>query len=141
MTGDVGTFDAAVMLDVIEHLREPSEVLGHVAKAVSKGGALMITTGDFDSVLARAMRAKWRLMTPPQHLHFFTRRSLRRMLDRAGFDVVSVKRPWKRVPVQLAAYQLARAFAPIGRVAERIPSRVGLPVNLFDVVCVVARKR
>jgi len=141
MTADLGEFDAVVMLDVIEHLKDPQQVLLLVADSTHKGSALMITTGDFDSILARTMRTKWRLMTPPQHLHFFTRRSLEKMLTRTGFEIASVRRPWKRVPVQLAAYQLARAFSPLEKVVERIPPRVGVPMNLFDVVRIVAKRR
>ena len=60
-----GPFDAIVMLDCIEHLVNPAETLAILSRAMSTGGTLMISTGDWNSFLARVMRRGWRLMTPP----------------------------------------------------------------------------
>lgn len=140
-----GPFDAAVMLDVIEHLAAPERALYALAGATRPGAALVVTTGDFGSIPARALGARWRLLTPPQHLHFFTRRSLEALLWRTGFEVVEAEHPSKRVPVQLAVYQLARAAGPaaraVARVAARVPASLGAPVNLFDALRVVAKRR
>ena len=47
-----------------------------------------LTTGDIDSLNARFSGRRWRMIHPPTHLHYFSRRTLTRLLDRAGFDVV-----------------------------------------------------
>ncbi|MGE5184621.1 MAG: class I SAM-dependent methyltransferase, partial [Acidobacteriota bacterium] len=47
-----GPFDAAVMLDVIEHLARPDEILGELRGLRRPGAPLVITTGDFGSPLA-----------------------------------------------------------------------------------------
>jgi SAM-dependent methyltransferase len=134
-----GPFDAAVLLDVIEHLRDPGEVLARLHAAMRSGAQLLITTGDHGSLLARVMGRRWRLMTPPQHLWFFAPRTLRALLARHGFRVHTVEHPWKLVPLALIAYQaaryvggqgLARRFAPSGR----------LPINLFDAMRIVAER-
>jgi hypothetical protein len=136
---DLGTFDAVVMLDVIEHLDRPAEMLRLLASLIRPNGVIMISTGDWSSAVARVMGRRWRLMTPPQHLFFFSRRTLAAMLERTGFDVLVSQHPWKIVPVGLMAYQLA------SRLGFRLPvSKVmysaGAPVNLFDAVQVLARK-
>jgi hypothetical protein len=79
-------------------------------------------------------------MTPPQHLSFFTAASMRAMLSRVGFDVVSLTHPSKKVPVSLIGYQLQRM---VGLTPRRIPllNRFSVPVNLWDAMRVVARKR
>lgn len=133
-----GPFDAAVMLDVIEHLADPFAGLCALRDALAPGGHLVLTTGDFGSVSSRAMGAAWRLLTPPQHLFFFTRAGLTAMLRRAGFSVVSTMYPWKLVPLGLALFQLGR---PLGVTAvPEWAGRVAVPVNLFDAVQVVARR-
>lgn len=140
-----GPFDAAAMLDVIEHLASPERALYALAGATTPKAPLVVTTGDFGSIGARALGERWRLLTPPQHLHFFTRRSLEALLWRTGFEVVEVRHPTKRVPVRLAAYQLARAAGPasraLQRVAARVPGWLGAPVNLFDAMQVIALRR
>lgn len=132
-----GPFDAAVMLDVIEHLPDPAALLRELRGALRDGGRLLITTGDFASPVARLTGRRWRLMTPPQHLWFFSPETLRALLAREGFRVRSVEHPAKRVPLSLMAYQALRwlgADAPSW--LRRLPG--GVPVNLFDAMRVVA---
>jgi len=133
----VNRFDAVVMLDVIEHLSRPRETLRLVAEVLRPGGVLLLTTGDAGSFLARAFGRHWRLMTPPQHLYFFTGRGLNRLLSEEGFAVLSTRRPWKTVPAGLAVFQILRSITRRPW-APKWLSRVGVPVNLWDTVEVVA---
>ncbi|MCX6621635.1 MAG: class I SAM-dependent methyltransferase, partial [Acidobacteria bacterium] len=71
-----GPFDVIVMLDVIEHLPDPLDVVRAVGTELRPGGHLLITTGDWGSLVSRLMGSSWRLMTPPQHVYFFTRQTL-----------------------------------------------------------------
>lgn len=135
-----GPYDAALMLDCIEHLAEPDAAVAAAHSLLRTGGALLVTTGDWGSPLARLSGRRWRLMTPPQHLWFFDRHNLLAMLERLGFESVHVDRPTKIVAAGLAAYQLTRRLG----LSIPLPSlllRLGIPVNLFDTVRVVARKR
>ena len=76
--------DVIVLLDVIEHLPSPAETLALCVRHLNPGGILVITTGDFGAITARLAGAHWRLMTPPQHLWFFSRDSIRRMAAALG---------------------------------------------------------
>jgi len=78
-------------------------------------------------------------MTPPQHLWFLTRASMRRMARTLGFAVEHVDHPWKIVPASLIAFQLRRMLG-LRAAPARSASRLGLPVNLFDAMRVVLRK-
>ena len=131
-------YDAVVMLDVIEHLPDPQALLSQLAGMVRPGGRIVLTTGDFGSLAARLMGSRWRLMTPPQHLWFFTMRSLGLQLQAAEFEVESVTHPSKRVPLSLIAYQLGRMLGIRG--GWRINAKGAVPVNLFDAMRVVARR-
>lgn len=139
----LGTPDVVVMLDVIEHLPAPEETLGLVAERLAPGGIVVITTGDFGSAVARLTGRRWRLMTPPQHLWFFTVESLRRLAAAHGLVAESVDHPWKTVPASLVLYQLGRLTGLGPRtMSGTVPAagRLGLPVNLFDAMRVVLRK-
>lgn len=133
--------DAIVMLDVIEHLPDPVGVLRQCAEELRPGGVIMITTGDFGSLFARVSGPRWRLMTPPQHLWYFTRASMKKLADRHGLEVVTVRHPWKTVPLALILFQLARTVGLRIKAPEhgRL-SRLGVPVNLFDAMSVVLRR-
>lgn len=131
-------YDAVVMLDVIEHLPDPAALLREVAQMVRPGGRIVLTTGDFGALMARAMGPRWRLMTPPQHLWFFTVDALSRCLRSAGFEVEQASHPGKRVPLSLIFYQLGRMLG--SRKGWRFNVKGAVPVNLFDAMRIVARR-
>jgi 2-polyprenyl-3-methyl-5-hydroxy-6-metoxy-1,4-benzoquinol methylase len=137
----IGPVDVVVMLDVIEHLPDPQEALSLCAQRLRPDGVIVLTTGDFGSPVARWAGARWRLMTPPQHLWFFTAESFRRWTPRLGMHLRVVDHPWKLVPLSLIVFQLARMT---GRQwAVPVPSlvnRVGVPVNLFDAMRIVLQR-
>ena len=99
----------------------------------------MITTGDFASRYARLAGAHWRLMTPPQHLWYFTPASVERLAQSLDLHLEAVAHPWKIVPTSLILFQISRM---LGIRSRGLPaaSRLGLPVNLFDAMRVVLRK-
>lgn len=137
---EIGELDAIVMLDVIEHLSDPFEVLELAVEKLQPGGVVLMTTGDFGSPLARILGPRWRLMTPPQHLWFFIPQSIRALAFRLGLRILSITRPWRIVPMSLIWYQLNRMS---GRHLDSMPgwmSRLGVPINLFDTMRVILAK-
>lgn len=135
----LGAMDVIVLLDVIEHLPAPSETLSLCAQHLNPGGIMVITTGDFAALTARLAGSRWRLMTPPQHLWFFSPESIRRLAQSLGLVFEHIDHPWKLVPLSLISFQLRRMIG-LRPSRARVPGGVGLPVNLFDAMRVVLRK-
>jgi 2-polyprenyl-3-methyl-5-hydroxy-6-metoxy-1,4-benzoquinol methylase len=135
----IGEVDVITMFDVIEHLPQPREVLALCYRYLKPGGIIVITTGDFASMAARWAGAKWRLMTPPQHLWYFTQESLWRISRQFGLSMEHFDHPAKRVPLSLILFQLQRMLA-VHRSPIKVASCIGMPVNLFDAMRVVLRK-
>ena len=127
---ELGRFDVIVLLDVIEHLADPLQTLALCRKHLESGGVIVITTGDFASLHARLAGRNWRLMTPPQHLWYFTPTSIARLSASTGLRMERCEHPWKLVPISLISFQVARMLG--ARAKGPAGSRVGLPVNLFD---------
>jgi SAM-dependent methyltransferase len=139
-------FDVVSMWDYIEHVPDPPANLVKAFEVLRPGGYLAISTGDVDSLVARLMGRFWHLMIPPRHLYFFSPVTMRRLLTAAGFDLVRVGRPGKRVPLDFAAWKLAMMTvpglsAPVVRACARLGlGRVAPSINLFDIMTVYARK-
>jgi SAM-dependent methyltransferase len=135
----LGMMDVIALLDVVEHLPTPHETLALCARHLTPGGLIVITTGDFASLYANLFGARWRLMTPPQHLWYFTRESIRRISRPLGLTIESCDHPWKIVPISLIAFQIRRMLG-MRTAGTSKTSGVGLPVNLFDAMRIVLRK-
>jgi SAM-dependent methyltransferase len=135
-----GKLDVIVLLDVIEHLPQPHETLALCQTLLNPGGVIVLTTGDIASLYARIAGQHWRLMTPPQHLWYFSPESIRRLARSLGLEVEAIDHPWKLVPLSLITYQLRRMLGS-GRPRASGGSRIGIPVNMFDAMRCVLRKR
>jgi len=134
-------FDLITLWDAIEHLPSPDEATRLLAGRLQPGGVLALSTGDIGSLAARVCGPHWHLFNLPEHLWFFTVPSLRRVLRRAGLAVVRVEREICWYTLQ---YLLNRLLHSLGRAPVRFPaaacSRLAVPVSLFDIVTVYARK-
>ncbi len=82
------SLDAIALWDVIEHLPNPRETVQSAREWLRFGGVIAISTGDVRSLSARIHGADWSLMTPPWHQFYFSRSTLRRLLEESGFEVV-----------------------------------------------------
>jgi SAM-dependent methyltransferase len=136
---ELGTLDVITLFDVIEHLPDPREVLALCARHLAPGGIMVLTTGDFASLYARLAGRHWRLMTPPQHLWYFTPESLRRLAGSLGLTLEACDHPFKLVPLSLIVFQLRRMLG-MRQAHKAGASRIGIPVNLFDAMRCVLRR-
>ena len=85
-----GSLSVVAFLDSLEHFLSPRDALLKAQLALERGGLVVVHTPNFRSLAARAMRQRWPHLTPPEHLHYFDAVSLRLILERAGYDVVSL---------------------------------------------------
>ena len=82
---DDGAFDLVLCAETIEHVRDVQLLLSEVRRVLRPGGVFAVTTPAHLRV--------GRMPDPlSPHLRFFTRRSLRRLLDELGFEVESLRR-------------------------------------------------
>jgi hypothetical protein len=132
-------YTAVTMWDYIEHSLDPAGEVARSNELLARDGILALSTGDLDSLAARLSRSRWHLLTPRHHNFFFSARTLVGLLERNGFDVVWQGHPGSRYSIAHLAYKSVPP--PIAkRIARTRVGRVSLPVNLFDIVTVVARK-
>lgn len=83
-------FDVITAFEVIEHVNDPGTLIAHVRRLLRPGGLLYITTPNFDSVLRHLERSDFRILCFPEHLCFYTRRSLRHLAQVHGFEPLKV---------------------------------------------------
>lgn len=84
-------FDAITMWDVVEHLRDPLGSLRQARALLREDGLLVFSTGDVGCLWSRLQGRHHRAYNPPQHLYYFTRRTMIDLAVRAGFDVMAIE--------------------------------------------------
>jgi SAM-dependent methyltransferase len=141
-----GAVDAFCLWDTIEHLEDPGCYLERMADLLEPGGLLTLTTGDMGSWLARRQGPRWRQIHPPTHLWYFSQETMARTLERFGFEMV-----WFRhVGMARSIGQMVYSLTSLGRGSPSLLYRLcvksglsslAVPLNTFDLMMVVARRR
>jgi len=137
--------DTLCMWDTIEHLSRPRDFIEKAARDVRAGGLLALTTGDIDSLNARLRGRRWRMIHPPTHLHYFSRRTLVRLLDSAGFDVVHVETAGNTRSIRGIIYAILVLRGGRQGLFNKVKTLPGLSqsitLDLRDIVYIIARRR
>ncbi len=82
---EYGNFDVIISLEVIEHLPDPVMYISKFSKLLRKGGALYMTTPNFNSLSRKILGKNWNNIVFPEHLCYFTSKTMKRLLTRYDF--------------------------------------------------------
>jgi predicted TPR repeat methyltransferase len=138
-------FDVVCMWDTIEHLRAPRLYLEKIAGLMEKGALIAITTGDIGSVNARLKKDKWRLIHPPTHAHYFSKKTLGRMLDDLGFEIIYNRYCGSYRSIGNIAHNIflsRKKWAGLHKLMLKSGlTSLDFYLNLYDIMYVIARKR
>jgi len=89
-----GSFDAATLFEVVEHLKDPRSLLAECRRILKPRGILVITTGNAASWTASALGARWDYFDMTMdggHVSFFNPASVRRLAEHCGFELACLE--------------------------------------------------
>jgi 2-polyprenyl-3-methyl-5-hydroxy-6-metoxy-1,4-benzoquinol methylase len=141
-----GSLDALTMWDYIEHSIDPIGDVRRARDILKVDGVLCLSTGDAAAFVARLSGSRWHLLTPRHHNFFFTATTLTRLLEDNGFRVVTLDHRAGQYPISYLAHKLRtlvdwRALETLTRrLTQARVGSVAIPVNLWDIATVVARR-
>lgn len=84
-------FNAITFWHVFEHLRDPLWALKECNRILKPGGLLVVAVPNAGSLQARLSGRHWFHLDPPYHMYHYSLGNLGRLLEKSGFEVVSVK--------------------------------------------------
>ena len=87
---DPESFDVICSFEVIEHINNPLEELASFNKLLRKGGLVYCTTPNFNAVERYQLGTDWNVLTYPEHLSYYTPKTLKRVFNVAGFKTKKV---------------------------------------------------
>jgi methyltransferase family protein len=135
--------EEAILVD--QDLDSPRSCVARAFDLLAPGGRVAFTTGDVSSPAARGLRSAWRLLTPPDHLTFFSRQGMLALLSEAGFVDCRFATAGYTRTFDFAIFRLL-GQSRYAALARRLPAliiaarRRSFYVNLGDIMFVTARK-
>ena len=86
-----GHFDVITSFEVLEHINNPQEEMANFNKLLRKGGALYLTTPNFNSLSRQLSGPDWIVVSYPEHLCYHTPKTLNSLLLNFGFKKAKVE--------------------------------------------------
>jgi len=83
---DAASYDVVTLLNVIEHLRQPKEMLTEIHRLLKPDGLLLVHAPNMGGIPARIRGKRWNQIEPFEHFYYFNTQTLTAMLSDAGFD-------------------------------------------------------
>lgn len=141
------SFDLVTLVDVIEHVSEPMELLQESLAALSPKGYLLLNTPNVGSLMARILGFRWwhyRIA----HVGYFNKKNITSALDQSGCAIVHISSPGWYFTIGYL-YDRVRCYLPwlpqINYLKKcsvfRALFEVTVPLNLGDSIVVIACKK
>ncbi|HEX8251889.1 MAG TPA: class I SAM-dependent methyltransferase [Thermoanaerobaculia bacterium] len=137
--------DAIVLADVLEHLRSPASALTVVRQALRDDGRLFISVPNIANITVRLgllfgiFEYRDRGILDHTHLRFYTKRTIRREVENAGFRIVEMG--GSSVPIRLIIGRYTPE--PILRLGEKLLvwlTRAWRGLFAYQIILVAAKK-
>jgi SAM-dependent methyltransferase len=136
--------DVVCMWDTVEHLARPDLYIEKLSRMMPAGSLLALTTGDIGSTVARLRGRKWRQIHPPTHLHYFSIRTMRTLLERHGFRIRYTGSEGMYRSLDSMAYILLRQKRSLPRLYAALRAagllKFDLYLNLYDIMLIIAER-
>jgi 2-polyprenyl-3-methyl-5-hydroxy-6-metoxy-1,4-benzoquinol methylase len=84
-------FDLIILTEVIEHINNPRDIINNISNLLKQDGYLYITTPNFSSIDRLIMGPQWGMICYPEHLTFWSPKTLNYFLKNLGYEKVFIR--------------------------------------------------
>ncbi len=136
--------DAIVLADIIEHLRDPSVLLATVRDALAEDGRVFVSVPNIANITVRLgllfgiFEYRERGILDETHLRFYTMRTIKRDVERAGFRIVAIR--GSSVPLRLIIPWMPELLLRAGEKVLSVITQLWRGLFAYQII-VVARRR
>lgn len=127
-----GPYDVVTLVDVIEHVSNPVELIQEIKKVLKPDGILVVVTPDVDSFMARLLRYKWWHFRIA-HIGYFNKKTLNLALQNGGFKLYQITRPTWFFSIDYLLERVSKYLPGKLKIpASDYMKKIVVPVNLRD---------
>jgi 2-polyprenyl-3-methyl-5-hydroxy-6-metoxy-1,4-benzoquinol methylase len=124
------TFDRVLLLDILEHLRSPERILRECQQVLGSKGVMLVSLPNVANITVRLMLLAGKFnyvdrgILDKTHLHFYTRKTAKRLLEDNGYQVLEIKATV--IPIELVL-----GVAPENPVMKLLTRIMGMMVRVM----------
>ncbi len=136
--------DVIVLADILEHLRDPSTLLACVRESLEPDGYLFVSVPNIANITVRIgllfgiFEYRERGILDSTHLRFYTMRSIKREIDRAGFRIIAIR--GSSVPIRLIIPWAPEFLLRLGERLLTLVTRIWRGLFAYQIVIVAQRR-
>ncbi len=140
------SFDAITMMDLLEHVADPAELVAEAARLMRPGAVLAVLTPDAGSPVSRLLGRRWpELQRAPEHLTLMSVRGLSSLLEAHGLEVLGWHWMGKRTTINTLIADVSPIAPDLGRrvarwAAQRPFGQYVYNLNPLTKFCLYARR-
>ncbi len=132
MDGLTKKYDVIALVDVIEHVNNPKDLLNHIRQSLKWDGILVIVTPDVNSIMAKLFKWKWWHFRVA-HIGYFNKSTLSRITKSTSFKCIKKTKPAWYFSLE---YLIERGYQYLPKYLRlpipRFIKKVVIPLNLRD---------
>lgn len=106
------SFDVVTYQDVLEHVADPVSELKLVRQVLRPGGVVFLVTPDVGGWWKKILGKYWYHYKPGEHVIYFSQKSLKSALEKAGFVEVTTSRTYHILSVEYVINRL-KYYSPL----------------------------
>lgn len=88
-----GKYDLVSMWHVLEHIDNPVEYLKQVNRLLTNKGDFYVEVPNINSMNLKIFGSRYQWISLPEHLYFYSEKSLKMLLEKTGFEIRNVYYP------------------------------------------------
>ncbi|MFM8268963.1 MAG: class I SAM-dependent methyltransferase [Pseudomonadota bacterium] len=135
--------DVVTLWDVLEHTFDPKDVLKRCNRYLKEGGYVVVNYPNIGNWMAKlAGRHYWFILSV--HLYYFVPKTIKKMLEVAGFEVISSRPHFQWLEFGYLVYRFEAYLPKLAKMMGKVVKGLGLEKTLIPYFAaqtrVIARK-
>jgi hypothetical protein len=132
-------YQAVALFHVIEHVPNPVQLLEMCRRLIKPKGLLALKTPNVASFIAKLTGSSWHWVSPPAHLYLYSPKTLRLLLEKSGYQPLTLQSTQGDAHNNLFAIASGIARQALSRSNTESLSHVRqtLPVKIVEAACEV----
>lgn len=102
-------FDVVTLNHVLEHIIDPREELNEIFRILNDDGILFIRVPNIDTMQFKITREFWLHLDVPRHIYFYSKKTVKLLLEKSGFKVIKISCPLFEYPLDFF-HSLSRKY-------------------------------